>query len=59
MYSTILKPRRIHGTPKQLRCTFQTWSAYNNSVSDAMVLTIVNRIANSAEFGKMRFGMTL
>ena len=49
MYSTILKPRRIHGTPKQLRYTFQTLSAYNNSVRDARALTIVNRIANSVE----------
>ena len=47
MYSTILKPRKIHGTPKQLKCTFRIWSAYNSSVRDVRALMIVNRTANS------------
>ena len=45
--STILKRRRIHGTPIPLKCTFLIWYAYNSSVRDARAWTMSDTNARS------------
>ena len=57
MYSTISKPRRLRGTPKQLRSMFRTWYAYNCSARGARALMTESGSANAVETANPRSEM--
>ena len=59
LYSTILKRRRLPGTPIPLKCMFLIWYAYNSSFRDARTRTMSNRIASSVVGGSTRSGTNL